>query len=148
MPNRKSGGCPASSAAWALSNDLVLRGLDELDLLAGLLLEGGDDLRDRLVLLGVEALLPPDHEVGGPGAERRQDDRYGKNDGASAHRGASPMGITDNRGAFLAAATGATPAASAAGALANGADRRPAALSGQHCQPERPPAWLTPSARA
>ena len=75
-----------------LVEHLVLCGLDELDLLAGLLLEGGDDLRDRLVLLGVEALLPPHHEVGGPGAERRQDDRYGENDGSSAHGGASPYG--------------------------------------------------------
>ena len=50
----------------------LLRRLVELDLLAGLLLEGGDDLPDRRVLLGVEALLPPHHEVGGPGAERRQ----------------------------------------------------------------------------
>ena len=47
---------------------------NELDLLAGLLLEGGDDLPDRRVLLGVVPLLPPHHEVGGPGAERRQDD--------------------------------------------------------------------------
>ena len=68
---------------------------DELDLLAGLLLEGGDDLPDRRVLLGVESLLPPDHEVGGPGAERRQDERYGKNDGASAHGGASPWASRD-----------------------------------------------------
>jgi hypothetical protein len=40
-------------------------GLEGLHLLTGLLLEGGDDLGARLVLLGVEALLPPDHEVGG-----------------------------------------------------------------------------------
>ena len=60
---------------------LILCGLDELDLLAGLLLEGGDDLRDRRVLLGVEPLLPPDDEVGGPGAERRQDERYGAQSG-------------------------------------------------------------------
>jgi hypothetical protein len=43
----------------------------EFDLLAGVLLEGGDDLRDRLVLLGIEPLLPPHNEVGGLGAERR-----------------------------------------------------------------------------
>ena len=69
---------------------LILRGLDELDLLAGLLLKGRDDLPDCRVLLGVVALLPPDDEVGRPSAERGQDDRYGKNDGSSAHRGASP----------------------------------------------------------
>ena len=55
----------------------------ELDLLAGLLLEGGDDLPDRLVLLGVVALIPPHHEVGGLGAERRQEQRRGENDGSS-----------------------------------------------------------------
>ncbi len=53
-PNRKSGGCPASSAAWTLLQRLTVRGSDELDLLAGLLLEGGDDLRDRPVLLGIK----------------------------------------------------------------------------------------------
>ena len=78
MPNRKSGGCPASTAARILAPHVILRWLDELDLLAGLLLEGGDDLPDRLVLLGVAALLPPHHEVGGPGAERRQDQRRGE----------------------------------------------------------------------
>ena len=64
-------------------------GEDELDLLAGLLLEGGDDLPDRRVLLGVEALLPPDDEVGGPGAERRQHERNGEEDGPDPH-GAAP----------------------------------------------------------
>ena len=52
---------------------------DQLDLLAGLLLEGGDDLLDRLVLLGVVALVPPHHEVGGVRAERRQDEHCGEN---------------------------------------------------------------------
>ena len=47
---------------------------DELDLLAGLLLEGRDDLPDRRVLLGVVALLPPDDEVGGLCAERRENE--------------------------------------------------------------------------
>ena len=55
---------------------------------------------------GVESLLPPHHEVGGPGAERRQDERYGKNDGASAHRGASAMGITGHKGSFSAGGNG------------------------------------------
>jgi hypothetical protein len=32
---------------------------DQLDLFAGVLLEGGDDLLDRLTLLGVVALIPP-----------------------------------------------------------------------------------------
>ena len=45
--------------------DLGLFGLDQLDLLSGVLLERRDDLGDRLVLLGVEPLLPPHHEVGG-----------------------------------------------------------------------------------
>jgi hypothetical protein len=50
---------------------------DQLDLFASLLLEGGDDLPDRLLLLGVVALIPPDHEVGAPSTERRYDDRRG-----------------------------------------------------------------------
>jgi hypothetical protein len=33
---------------------------DQLDVLPGLLLKGGDGLPDRLILLGIEALLPPD----------------------------------------------------------------------------------------
>jgi hypothetical protein len=37
----------------------------ELDILAGLLLEGGDDILDRLVLVRVVALVLPHHEVGG-----------------------------------------------------------------------------------
>jgi hypothetical protein len=45
---------------------------DQLDLLAGLLFEGGDDLPGRLVFLRVVALIPPHHEVGGPDAERRE----------------------------------------------------------------------------
>ena len=52
--------------------------VQELDLLAGFLLEGGDDLRDRLVLLRVEPFLPPHHEVGGLRAERRQHERRGE----------------------------------------------------------------------
>ncbi len=52
-----------------LARKLILGIEVELDLLAGLLLEGGDDLPDRRVLLRVVALLPPDHEVGGLGAE-------------------------------------------------------------------------------
>jgi hypothetical protein len=54
--------------AWKLT----LWAQDELDLLPGLLLEGGDDLSDRLVLLRIIALVPPHHEVRGPRAERRQ----------------------------------------------------------------------------
>ena len=51
---------------------IIVRGEVELDLLAGFLLEGGDDLPDRLVLLVVVALLPPHDEVGGTGAEGHQ----------------------------------------------------------------------------
>ena len=58
---------------------------DELDLLAGLLLEGGDDLPDRLVLLGVVPLLPPHHEVGGLRAERRQNERQSNENGVGVH---------------------------------------------------------------
>jgi hypothetical protein len=52
---------------------------DELDPFAAVLLEGCDDLPDRLILLGVGPLLPPYHEVGGPGAERGQHDRRSEN---------------------------------------------------------------------
>jgi hypothetical protein len=55
-----------------LVEDFILCGLDELDLLAALLLERCDDRTDRLVLLRVEPLLPPHHEVGSPRAGRRQ----------------------------------------------------------------------------
>jgi hypothetical protein len=44
-----------------------------VDVLMTALLEGSDDLSNRLVLLDVNARLPPHHKVGGPGAERRQD---------------------------------------------------------------------------
>jgi hypothetical protein len=64
----------------------LLHGMeDELDLAAGLLLECGNDLSDCLVLLGVVALLPPDEEISGPGAERRQNERGGENYGFSTH---------------------------------------------------------------
>jgi hypothetical protein len=64
--------------------------LDELDLLAGLLRERRDDLRNRFVRLGIEPFLPPDREIGGAGGKRRQGDRCGENNGSSARRGASP----------------------------------------------------------
>jgi hypothetical protein len=57
----------------------------ELDLLAGLLLERGNDLPERHILLGMEALIPPDDEVGGPGAGQRQHERGGEEDGPSQH---------------------------------------------------------------
>ena len=51
---------------------------------------------------------PQGGDHAGPSAERRQGERYGKNDGSSAHRGASAMGVA-SMAAFLAAATGAPP---------------------------------------
>jgi hypothetical protein len=45
--------------------------LNEVDLLAAPLLEGSDDLSDRRVLLGIEPLLPPHHEVRSASAGRR-----------------------------------------------------------------------------
>jgi hypothetical protein len=59
--------------------------------LAAVLLEGRDDLCDRFVLLGLNALLPPDHEVSGAGAERRQGERRGENRGSDAHIVTSPI---------------------------------------------------------
>jgi hypothetical protein len=49
--------------------------------LAAPLLEGGDDLPDRLVLLSGVPLLPPHHEIGGLSGDRRHHERYGENDG-------------------------------------------------------------------
>jgi hypothetical protein len=62
---------------------------DELDLLAAPLFKRGDGLPDRRVLLGVEPLLPPHHEVGGPGAEGRHGECRGENDGSASHVAAS-----------------------------------------------------------
>jgi hypothetical protein len=47
---------------------------DQFDLLAGILLEGRDDLLDRLALLRIPALVPPHDEIGGLDAKRRHDD--------------------------------------------------------------------------
>jgi hypothetical protein len=52
---------------------------DELDLLAALALECGDQLMDCRILRGGEALLPPHDEVGGTCAERRHGKRRGEN---------------------------------------------------------------------
>jgi hypothetical protein len=71
----------------------LLQGIGgDLDPLAGLLLESGDDLPDRLVLLRIVALLPPHHEVGGVRAKRRQHERGGENRSSAAHVVTSPMG--------------------------------------------------------
>jgi hypothetical protein len=58
---------------------------DQLDLLAGFLLEGGDDLPDRIVFLGVVALVPPDDEIGGVCAQRRQNERQSNENGVGVH---------------------------------------------------------------
>ena len=62
----------------------------DLDLLSGLLLDGGDDLRERLVLLGVVRLVPPHDEIRGAHAERRHHERRGENCGFTAHSAFSP----------------------------------------------------------
>jgi hypothetical protein len=62
---------------------------DQLDLLAGLLLERGDGLPNGLILVGIEALLPPDYEVSALGSERRHGERCGENNGLPAHDVAS-----------------------------------------------------------
>jgi hypothetical protein len=91
---QKVGRLPSRERGSGLVVHLILPRLNELDLLAASLLEGGDDLPNRLVLLGVEPLLPLHHEVGGLGTGRRHDDRRGKNDGSAAHCCASPMAST------------------------------------------------------
>ena len=53
MLKAKSGGSPGLDRRYELVRKLLLGMEDELDLLAGLLLEGRDDLPDRLVLLAV-----------------------------------------------------------------------------------------------
>jgi hypothetical protein len=82
-----------------LVEHLILCGLHEIDLLAGLLLEGGDDLPDRFVLLGIKPLFPPHHEVGGGCAERRHDQRRGENDGMGAHYRSPEIEVVDARSA-------------------------------------------------
>ena len=69
--NRKSGGAPACDAASRLCSMISSAWLDELDLLAGLLLERGDDLADRLVLLGVKPFSHQTTRSAALGAERR-----------------------------------------------------------------------------
>jgi hypothetical protein len=48
---------------------------DQLDVLAGFLLERGDGLLNGLLLLRVVALIPPYDEVGGLRARRRRGER-------------------------------------------------------------------------
>src|SRR3954453_22330673 len=71
------------------ARQVVLRVEGEVDMPAGLPLEGGDDLADRRVLLGIAPLLPPDDEVGGPGAERGKHEHGGEEKGPDPH-GALP----------------------------------------------------------
>jgi hypothetical protein len=49
------------------------------------MLEGGDNLPDRVVFRGVVALLPSEGEISSPGSERRQHERGGKEDGLDPH---------------------------------------------------------------
>ena len=68
---------PGLERSHEVGHKLLLLTQDELDLLAGVLLEGGDDLSDRLVLFGGLSLLPPYDEVSGVCAERRDKDQHG-----------------------------------------------------------------------
>jgi hypothetical protein len=74
---------------------------DEFDMLTAVLLEGRDGLPDRLVLLRVEPLIPPHHEVGGLRAERCQDQHHGQNYDSAAHCDAFPMGVHHEHGIVL-----------------------------------------------
>jgi hypothetical protein len=76
---QKVGRLPGRERHLGLVKQLVLCGLEKLDLLLCLLLECGHNLGDRLVSLRIEALLPPDYEVGSLSAERRHDERRGEN---------------------------------------------------------------------
>jgi hypothetical protein len=62
---------------------------DEIDLLAAALPEGRDHLPNRRVFLGIETLLPPHDEVGGLGAQRRQNERQSNENGAAIHHRSS-----------------------------------------------------------
>jgi hypothetical protein len=84
---KEVGRLPSFERRLGLVLHLDNRMRNEFDVLAGLLLERGDDLRERLVLAGVEPLLPPHHEVGAPGAERRWEKHGGKDDGANWRHG-------------------------------------------------------------
>jgi hypothetical protein len=76
---------PGDDRVLGLVEDLVLLEPNQLDLLAGLLLEGGDDLGDRLVLLWVKTLLSPDDKVCGVCRQRRCGERRGENNGLPPH---------------------------------------------------------------
>jgi hypothetical protein len=64
---------------------IVLRRLDKLNPLAGLVLESGDDLARRRVLLWVKTFLPPDDEISAPGAEGRHHEHPGQYNVSTAH---------------------------------------------------------------
>jgi hypothetical protein len=67
---------------------------EKLDLLAAVLLEGLDDLPDRLVLLGSEPFFPPHHEVGGMRAERSQIEGQSKYESTSTHINVSSNAVS------------------------------------------------------
>jgi hypothetical protein len=52
---------------------------------ASFVLESGDDLLDRLVLLCVVPFIPPHDEVGSAGAERRHGERRGESNDLLLH---------------------------------------------------------------
>jgi hypothetical protein len=83
------GRLPRLEGCSGLVAHLILAVQDEVDLLAAVLLEGRDDLPNRLVLPGMGPLLPPDDEAGGVGGERGRGERHGENNGFSAHDVAS-----------------------------------------------------------
>jgi hypothetical protein len=58
---------------------------DQLDLLAALLLERGNDFLERLALLRVVGFVPPDDELGGLSAERCQTERQSNENDLLAH---------------------------------------------------------------
>jgi hypothetical protein len=64
------------SAKWPTDVGQLLFGTeDKLDTLACPLLEGRDDLPDRLVFVDVVAFVPSHDEIGGADVERRQNER-------------------------------------------------------------------------
>jgi hypothetical protein len=86
------GAPPGFERGLEVGQKLLLHIKDELNLFAGLLLEGGDDLPDRRILLRVLSLFPPHHEVSGPGAGRRNREHGDHKRSSATHFVTSPMG--------------------------------------------------------
>jgi hypothetical protein len=73
----------------------------KLNLLAALLLEGGDNLPQRRVLLRVGPFLPPHDEIGRLGAKGRHREHRGENRSSAAHVVTFPIARTASISSLL-----------------------------------------------